>query len=432
MNLGPEFRLFCLALRQPRRADDMAEMRRLAVAGPRWDTMVRGARRHRVAAGLVQGLQACGTPHLPDDVITKLRKLSVANARRSLAQIAELRRLAQLFAAAGIRVLVLKGAALAVQLYGDPGARVARDIDLLVDPDQFAEARRLLRQAGYVQRQGFPSAQRSAAYQRRIKEIEFLDPATGGMVELHHRLTDNPYLLECDFSSLWGEREEINLGDLTVATLPRQRLPLYLCVHGADHCWAKLQWLVDFAAAMRSQNVDDALQSATAAGLRGPFMHALLLSHDWLGLPLGDSAVAACRGSSAVARCAWLLARAYSATEWYADPAQDSWQRLWRDSLWTRLYRFSVKSDWRYRRSQLGREWFSPADHEAMPLPEALSWLYPLVRPWGWLIRRRSLPQWRKAPPLVAPGLTTQSLTAPSLTSRSLTAPSPPAPGSAS
>ena len=408
MDLGPEFRLFCLALRQPRcaeetRAEELAELRRLAAAGTRWDTLVRGARRHRVAAAVLRGLQACGTPHLPDDVVTRLRKLSVANARRSLAQVAEVRRLAQLFAAAGVRVLVLKGAALAVQLYGDPGARVARDIDLLVDPDQFTAARRLLRQAGYVQRQGFPSVQRSAAYLRRIKEIEFLDPATGGMVELHHRLTDNPYLLECDFNLLWDEREEIRLGNLTVATLPRQRLPLYLCVHGADHAWARLRWLVDFAAAMRLQNVDDALQAATAAGLQGPFMHALLLSHDWLGLPLGDSVLAACRGSSAVTRCAWLLARAYSATGWYADPAQDSWQRVWRNSLWTRLYRFSAKSDWRYRRSQLGREWFSPADHEAMPLPEALFWLYPLVRPWGWLMRRRSLPRWRKAPPLTAP-----------------------------
>jgi hypothetical protein len=393
MNLGPEFRLFCLALRQPRRADDMAEMCRLAAAGPRWNAIIRGARRHRVAAIVLEGLKACGTPHLPEDIAARLRKLSVANARRSLAQIAELRRLAQLFAAAGVRVLVLKGVALAVQLYGDPGARVARDIDLLVDPAEFAKARRLLAQAGYVQRRSFPSAHRSAAYLRRIKEIEFLDPATGGMVELHHRLTDNPYLLTCDFATLWNEREEIRVGDCSIATLSRQCLPLYLCVHGADHGWARLQWLVDFAGAARSQNLDDALQAATAAGLRTPFMHALLLSRDWLGLPLGGVALAACRGSSgAVARRDWLLARAYAATQWYADPAPDSWRRMWRDSLWTRLYRFSVKSDWQYWRSQVGREWFSPADREALPLPDAMSWLYPLLRPWGWLIRRRSLP----------------------------------------
>ncbi len=157
MNLGPEFRLFCLALRQPPcagdvRADDLAEMRRLAAAGPRWDALVRGARRHRVAAAVLRGLQACGTPHLPDDIANRLRMLSVANARRSLAQVAELRRLAQLFAAAGVRVLVLKGAALAAQLYGDAGARVARDIDLLVDPDQFACAQDVLAAAGYRQR----------------------------------------------------------------------------------------------------------------------------------------------------------------------------------------------------------------------------------------------------------------------------------------
>ena len=59
--------------------------------------------------------------------------------------------------------------------------------------------------------------------------------------------------------------------------------------------------------------------------------------------------------------------------------------------MWERLYRFSLKSDWRYRMSQLEREWFSPADRDVVPLPDRLSWLYPLIRPWGWLIRRLSL-----------------------------------------
>ena len=34
------------------------------------------------------------------------------------------------------------------------------------------------------------------------------------------------------------------------------------------------------------------------------------------------------------------------------------------------------------------REWFTPADWNTVRLPDALFWLYPLLRPVGWLVRR--------------------------------------------
>lgn len=422
MNLGPEFRLFCLALRRPRRADDMAEMRRLAAAGLRCDTLVRGARRHRVAAILLQGLQACGTPHLPDDVATRLRKLGMANARRSLAQIAELRRLTQLFAAAGIRVLVLKGAALAAQLYGDPGARVVRDIDLLVDPDQFACAQDVLAAAGYRQRPDLRSPRQYAAYLRSIKDLEYVHAATGSLVELHHRLLANPNLLSVPFAVLWDEREELELSGGVVATLSRRRLPLYLCAHGADHGWARVHWLMDFAAAMRQADGANVVADANAAGLGPALRHALTLARDWLGLPVDAGASAAAADIARVRHLQFAFRRLYTAANWHdATP-----KRALVYAVWERLYRFLLKPDWRYRADQLRADWFCPADWQAVPLPERLFWLYPLVRPWGWLMRR-SLPQWRKAPPLTAP-----NLPAPILTVPNLTASSPPVPGSAS
>jgi hypothetical protein len=422
MDLGSEFRLFCLALRLRPRADDLraeeaAELRRLAAAGPRWDTLVRGARRHRVAAAVLRGLQACGTPHLPDAVAKRLRKLSLANARRSLAQVAEVRRLAQLFAAAGVRVLVLKGATLAAQLYGDEGARVARDIDLLVDPDQFARAQEVLAAAGYRQRPDLRSPRQYAAYLRSIKDLEYVHAASGNLVELHHRLLANPNLLSVPFGVLWDEREEVELSGGVVATMSRQRLPLYLCAHGADHGWARLHWLVDFAAAMRQADGARVIAEADAAGLGPALRHALMLAHDWLGLTIAPAAPARAADVARVRHLQFVFRRLYTAANWHdATP-----KRALVYAVWERLYRLLLKSDWRYRADQLRADWFCPADWQSVPLPERLFWLYPLVRPWGWLIRRRSLP-WRKAPPL----------TAPSLTAPSLAAPSPPARGSAS
>lgn len=51
--------------------------------------------------------------------------------------------------AAGIAALPLKGATLARDLYGDPGLRLAKDIDLLVDPAELDAATTVLRRRGY-------------------------------------------------------------------------------------------------------------------------------------------------------------------------------------------------------------------------------------------------------------------------------------------
>ena len=101
---------------------------------------MRAAQRHRVAPFVMSGLLACDLPQLPETVAAALRRLSFSAVRHSLLQAMGLGRLRRLFDDAGIRLLVLKGVVLSAQLYGDPGLRVLRDIDLLVDPDDFSQA----------------------------------------------------------------------------------------------------------------------------------------------------------------------------------------------------------------------------------------------------------------------------------------------------
>ena len=238
------------------------------------------------------------------------------------------------------------------------------------------------------------------AYLRSIKDLEYVHAASGDLVELHHRLLANPNLLSVPFAVLWDEREEVELSGGMIATLSRKRLPLYLCAHGADHGWARLHWLMDFAAAMPQADGARVIAEADAAGLGPALRHALMLAHDWLGLTTDASVrphAPPTPPASGISQ--WLLGRLYTAANWHdATP-----KRALVYAVWERLYRFLLKSDWRYRASQLRADWFCPADWQSVPLPEALFWLYPLVRPWGWLMRRRSLPQWRKAPPLTAP-----------------------------
>jgi hypothetical protein len=390
MNLTSEFHLFCLALRRPQRAEDAEALRGALARAPDWDCLIAGSRRHRVAPLLYTALQACGSADIPAEVIAELRQQTLATAARSLAHRAEICRLFTAFAAAGVRVLALKGVVLSAQLYGDSALRNARDIDLLADPDEWARVGAILATAGYRCSNEALSPRQNASYRHWIKDVEYIHARDGTAVELHQRLTDDKNLLAIDFGALWLEREEVRVGDTVVPTLSRSALALYLCVHGAGHCWERMRWLVDLATLLHEpQSQDAALAAADAAGLGPLMLHALMLARDWLGLAVDERHLVRAAADTRVARLDRFLAPLYAGRAWKEMPRRGSWAGMLRYSLWARLYRLSMKSDWIYRTSQGMREWFTPADWHTVRLPDALFWLYPFVRPVGWLLRRR-------------------------------------------
>jgi hypothetical protein len=228
-----------------------------------------------------------------------------------------------------------------------------------------------------------------ASYQRWIKDLQYIHPGTGACVELHNRLTDNPNLLACDFGTLWAERVQVPLGGSAVATLPDRILPLYLCVHGAIHGWERLRWLADLAALLRQPGAQEtALVVAEAAGLKPLMLHAMVLSHGLFGLKISARDLAQAASCRQVRRLDRILAHFFAGAAWVRIPPRHSWKGQWRTSWWLRRYRFALKSDGRYWRSEMVRDWLSPVDWETIPLPDSLFWLYPLLRPVGWLKRR--------------------------------------------
>src|SRR5258707_215892 len=74
MQLSPEFRLVCLALRQPRRAEDLAALRKMLAVGPQWSEVIEGARRHRLAPLLLRGIHPSLSPFVPQPVLAELRR----------------------------------------------------------------------------------------------------------------------------------------------------------------------------------------------------------------------------------------------------------------------------------------------------------------------------------------------------------------------
>ncbi|AWK85179.1 nucleotidyltransferase domain-containing protein [Azospirillum thermophilum] len=389
--LAPEFRYLCAAVRAslPAAAPPVPPQPETAID---WPAVVRGAARHRATGLVLAGLQTAALPAPPAAEMGKLRRNASALARVCLANAAETLRLAGMLQAAGIRVMVLKGVVLSQQLHGDPARRDAGDIDLLVDPARFWDAEAVLLQAGYEPDGPLIPGSHRAAGQALLRDLSYRNRARGTLVELHQRLTANPHRLDCSFEALWRAHGEVRLAGRAVATLPDRILPLYLCVHGAHHCWERLCWLADLAALLDSPDaVRRTLDDAEAAGLGRSMRLAVGLCNRLLGLPLPEEALPAGPWARRVDR---FIHSVFGGTAWLEEPAKGT--AAWvRRELRQRLHVYALKPGWRHRWNELQADLRNPADWGVIPLPARLIWLYPALRPIGWVVRtlrrRRSL-----------------------------------------
>jgi hypothetical protein len=384
--LAPEFRLLLLAVQASRAPERTEALERLAREPLDWAVLSKGAHKHGLSSLLLAGLGRVDA--VPPDALEDMRRRAVKCATVTLARVEETATVSGALQQAEIRFLVLKGAALAMQLHGNAGARDARDVDILVDVSQVTLAGEALRTIGYDPLDSDLMAMDATALVRQFREIKFVHRASGTCVELHRRLTDNRALLDWDFDALWREREMVRVGAVEIPTLARHRLLPYLCVHGAIHCWERLIWLNDLAAIVSQRGASAALDEARNVGLEALGLHAMALAADWLGSPMPDEQRLLSRRSWRVRYLDFLSRRFFSGARWHESAAPSSVKRFVRFSVWLRLYRYGIKPDWRYWRSEFAGELVSTEDHKAFRLPDRLHFLYVIIRPAGWLIRR--------------------------------------------
>ena len=146
--LSPEFSLAaaCAVWPPSRRRTEVIHT---AAAKPLdWARFMRVVKRHGVL-GLVRDGLKHAQPDIPAEIAREIDEQAVLIVRNTLAMAAEAVRLQRLFDDAGLPLLFLKGASLAMLAYGNLGLRSAKDIDLLVPPETLEPAIALIKRAGY-------------------------------------------------------------------------------------------------------------------------------------------------------------------------------------------------------------------------------------------------------------------------------------------
>jgi hypothetical protein len=282
--MSPEFRLLALA---SCRAGSGSDAPLAAPDGLDWDYLIRLGRRHRILGLLHAGLKSGGV-RPPAEVAKLLEAEANAIAVNELWTAAETLRLQKALRSGGVEPMILKGVAVAMLAFGRLGLRYNHDIDILVRPQDVAAGLRILRGQGYRDADGEGGGEDgpSARWLALHKDVALAHESGRGVVELHWRLFNNPWVL----GGAHPTGSPVRLaGSGVIQTLPPDLNLVYLCAHGAEHAWERLKWLLDVHALVSRMPRDALLElyaSARARNLHRAVAQALLLCSQLFGLPI--------------------------------------------------------------------------------------------------------------------------------------------------
>jgi hypothetical protein len=169
---------------------------------------------------------------------------------RALRLAGELTVLARRFADAGIPAIVLKGAALSQEIFGNPAMRDPGDIDLLIRDADLRAADRLMTCAGYIRETGWDQDFADGELMRplrRIFHISYHDSSKDISVELHWRWFHIEEVMPFDPAMIWRGTRQMPIGDAMVTVLSPAVQLVYLSFHAAKHECERLKWVGDLA-----------------------------------------------------------------------------------------------------------------------------------------------------------------------------------------
>ncbi len=203
-----------------------------------WVLFLELARFHRVYPVLYAQLK---NSDAPPAVIQSLKSEFKINTFQMLHLTRTADHLFRLLKEHHIRSLLLKGPALAKDLYGDTSLRTCKDLDILIPVEDFDRTEQLLHSCGFIAEEGSP---RLSTWRKGLHHCSYTNHEERIQIEVHWRLHPGSWP-EPTFDELWSRKQESFLPSHPVYRPGNEDLFLYLATHGARHGWFRLRWLLD-------------------------------------------------------------------------------------------------------------------------------------------------------------------------------------------
>lgn len=253
-----------------------------------WDWLVETAVEHKVIPLFYQNLKTAAPEKVPPDVLSQIRGYVQIITRRNLFLTGELLALLRIFEKNKILAVPLKGAALAADAYHDLGLRHFNDLDLLVRKKDVLKSKEILRSAGYKPALEL-SGVRETLWLQTKHECGFNHPRKAVYLDLHWRFLPKYFVLSEETEPLWDCLNSVSIAGREVRILSPEHQLLFLCSHGARHCWEQLSLICDLAALLQSHreiNWEETIRKAGRIRIKRMLLMGLLLTHNLLKTPL--------------------------------------------------------------------------------------------------------------------------------------------------
>ena len=252
-----------------------------------WDYVLRLSMAHSIFPLVYNTLNSLDTLIIPEYVINSLRQSSIMNAIKVVGMSNEIVRIINNMNEYGIQVLILKGSPLSVKINEDIAYRPSNDIDILVDPLEFASAEKILVQMGYIR--VYPdfllTPRQQEAFFTRCNHFEYFHLKRNIHVELHWRIRFYNVKYFPPLSKL--KTQKMNLSGCLVSVMDNEYWLIFLMVHGHKHMWSRLRWLYDIKEFMKMNiDWDKLIIQADISGLRPIINQTLILANELLDVPI--------------------------------------------------------------------------------------------------------------------------------------------------
>jgi Uncharacterised nucleotidyltransferase len=238
---------------------------------PRVQDLCFVATRHRVYPLLYPVLLE--DPTLPAIDRQQLKQSLHDNTVQSLTAFAELTRLLTVLQEAGFgRTIAFKGPMLSQLAYGNLTSRVFRDLDLLLEREDYLRVKPILESEGY---HAVVDAQPTSLAQQEetcwtMGEYAMVNVEKGVWLDIHCELVGRDiFAVDLDLEGFFRTAQPLTLHGRSVLTFTPEYTLLHLCINSAKDYWATLQSAQDLMGLIdRHPNLDWGLIAIEARRLK--------------------------------------------------------------------------------------------------------------------------------------------------------------------
>jgi len=219
--------------------------------------------------------------------VPQLRTEAIRAATLETLRFADLRAVLDALAAANVEVLVIKGTALAYDLYGTPELRPRGDTDLLIAVDVIERARAVFLALGFEE-------QPDSGDEHGTRQTAFVRADGSGIVhiyDVHWSVTNTPlFASTLQFDELLTRSIALPALGANARGLCDVDALLLACVHRVAHHHDsdRIVWLVDIALLRDRMSRDEHARfwrAAADARIVGACMRSIDLMNDWMSRP---------------------------------------------------------------------------------------------------------------------------------------------------